>query len=129
MQQDDTWEEDFELEELLDDISSEREKLPFIKFKDHIDEGKDNQRFLIFFSLFCAIIGAIIVVAIPVELLFPTTSGIWDLDISSKLPLLQSVAGAVIGAFIGSVVGFVLDLFLNAYRLNKKDGNEEFNLH
>jgi len=129
MQQDDTWEEEFESEELLDDNSTEREELPFIEFKDHIDEGEDNQRFFIFFSLFCAIIGAIIVVAIPAGLLFPASSGIWDLDISSRLPLLQSVAGAVIGAVIGAVVGFIMDLFFNAYRLNKKAEKEEFILH
>ena len=129
MQQDDTWEDEFEYDELLYDDSSESMKLPFIEFKDHIEEGKDNQRFVIFFSLLCAIIGAIIVVAIPVELLFPRPPGIWDPDISTKLPILQSVAGAVIGAFIGSIVGFVLDLFMNAYRLNKKEGMKELNLH
>jgi hypothetical protein len=102
-------------------------KLPFIEFKDHVDEQEDNHRFLIYFSLIFAIIGAIIVVAIPVDLLFPSYPGIGDPDISSKLPLLQSVAGAVLGAFLGSAVGFILDLWVNVYRVNKKTENEEIN--
>lgn len=103
----------------------EREKLPFIEFKDHVEEDKEEHRFVVFFSLILAIIGAIIVVAIPRELLFPNLVQIGDLDISSNLPLLQSVAGAVIGAFSGAVIGFILDLFINAYHFGKNEKKKE----
>ncbi len=127
MNQNDMWEEENEFEDLA--LISKPE-LPFIEFKDHIEEENENQRFTIFFSLLLAIIGAIIVVAIPAELLFPGLSVIRDLDVSSKLPLLQTVAGAVLGAFIGAVVGFVIDLFLNAAnQLNKKEDKEDSNPH
>ena len=104
-------------------------KLPLIEFKDHVEEQDKNHRFFIYFSLIFAIIGAIIVVAIPLELLLPSLPGTGDPDISTKLPLLQSVAGAVLGAFLGSGVGFMFDLWLNAYRLNKKTEKEEINPH
>ncbi|TFG09446.1 hypothetical protein EU534_02120 [Candidatus Heimdallarchaeota archaeon] len=109
-----------ELDNTPDEDIASLKKLPFIEFKDHIEEEKEDQRFQIFFSLIFAIIGAIIVVAIPIELLIPANLVIGDLDISTKLPLIQSVAGAVIGAFLGSAVGFILDLWVNSYRLNKK---------
>jgi len=119
MNQVDDWNDEFEPIDHQHANETYSHKLPVIKFKDNIKE-EEKKRFVIYFSLIFAIIGAIIVVAIPVEFLLPKNVGIGDLDISSKLPLLQTVAGAVIGSFVGAVIGFILDLFLNAFRLNAK---------
>ncbi|OLS32884.1 MAG: hypothetical protein HeimAB125_04570 [Candidatus Heimdallarchaeota archaeon AB_125] len=124
MQIDNYIDEDFLLEDEIEEIfqigEKTHQKLPFIEFKDHIEEDLSNYRFTFFFCLLFAIIGAISLAFVaPIIALMIGQARIVEGGIIENYRWSNPIIGGLIGAMFGAFIGWIIESLLYSFSSDK----------